>query len=336
MTLLYKYSDKNGVKIGNMSDQEIIDVMLRVEKAERTGGFQYAADEVPASQIEEMKAWPDEVKNFARDVAKEVKAKHPEFSKTRLQREAMAGTLKMIAAKRASGKGSLALAAEIKTAAADVALSALFKKAPDVSDSYKPRKMMAGKEHTFLVKPSDKMVKLVVNCDQIDQADVYVLSLYNEQLNRAWLLGYATKNDLKAAKKGNRTTSPEECLWSKMSYYMLPSELKPMSAMIKTLGLTDIPEGVLFEKMPSHESIPLPSRASVSTLTDAPAVKDDVDMDELLGLKPSKKPAEAKPEQKPETKVVVPETEKPKAEAKPEPAATPSPKAEAPKEDFAF
>jgi len=281
MTLLYKYSDKNGVKIGNMSDQEIIDVMLRVEKAERTGGFQYAADEVPASQIEEMKAWPDEVKNFARDVAKEVKAKHPEFSKTRLQREAMAGTLKMIAAKRASGKGSLALAAEIKTAAA-------------------------------------------------------VLSLYNEQLNRAWLLGYATKNDLKAAKKGNRTTSPEECLWSKMSYYMLPSELKPMSAMIKTLGLTDIPEGVLFEKMPSHESIPLPSRASVSTLTDAPAVKDDVDMDELLGLKPSKKPAEAKPEQKPETKVVVPEAEKPKAEAKPEPAATPSPKAEAPKEDFAF
>jgi hypothetical protein len=201
--------------------------------------------------------------------------------------------------------------------------------------------MASGKDYTFLVKPSNRLTRLVVNCDQIDQADVYVLAIYNEQLDRAWLLGYATKADLKGAPKGSRITDSENCPWKNMSYYMLPSQLKPMRAIIKNLGLTDVPEGILLEAPPEAEAIPLPSKVNVSMLEDAPA-DDGTDFDELLGLKSTKKAAAAeKKAPAPPPDVISPEVEKPKIETpKPEPKAEePKPETKAqpePKDEFAF
>jgi hypothetical protein len=285
---LFKYKNS----IGNMTDQQLLEAFASAEKQLRGSAFKYSNLAYFPSQFEEMKGWPEEAKEFARKASKEIQGQH---SKDKLLRISAERTmLDYVAPKRAAGKESIMLQYEKKVAAAELAVATLFRRAPSVEAPYAAREYVAGKP-AIKVKPSTKLGKLVVNCDEIDNADVYVYCLYNEQLQRAWLVGYATKADLKK-KRGNRTIDPENCPWAKLSYYVSPEEIKPMKNLLQHYGVSEVPEGVLLEQYPEASSVPLPSKINVELLTPGDST-DKVDLDELLGLKkePKKEAPKASP-----------------------------------------
>lgn len=303
---LFKYKNS----IGHMTDQQLLDAFTAAEKELRGQTFKYSSLAFFPNQFEEMKGWPEEAKEFARKASKEIQGQHPKDKLLRMSAERT--MLDYVAAKRAAGKESVMLQFEKKAAAAELALATLFKRAPSVEAPYSSRTYADGKP-TILVKPSTKLGKLVVNCDEIDKADVYVYCLYNEQLKRAWLVGYATKSDLKK-KRGNRTIDPENCPWAKLSFYVCQDEIKPMKNLLQHYGLTEIPEGVLLETCPQAENVPLPSKINVELLTPGEST-DKVDLDELLGLK--KEPKQEAPKASPPPFDEPKKADEPKGEAAP-------------------
>lgn len=308
---LYKF---NG-SIGPMTNQQLVDGMLGIERSSRSGSFTYSAEEMFQTQIEEMKSWPADVKEHVKASAKAIREAQPSISKNGMIRAAVAETLaKFVAPGRATKKDRIGTEFEAKAAAGDMALSMLFKRAPSVEATLSPRQY-TDKPQKFLAKVSDEVRKLCVNIEDIDKADVYVSALYNEQLGRAFLIGYATKEDLKKAKKGNRLTDPENCPWQRMCYYMPHDELKPLGMIMKHFGLTDIPEGVVFERVMLPESLPLPACRRKATLDlFSESVVDGTDFNELLGLEPKKTSAPVmKPE--PMEEVLPMKPEEPKAAA---------------------
>jgi len=144
-----------------------------------------------------------------------------------------------------------------KFAALDLAFSMLVRQVPglkfDGSVDFLEREVNGKK---FRLRPSTRFAKMVVKEEKAKDADFYVFAVFSEALTRCWLLGWASKEDILSANRGNRKTN-EELRWPHMSYYKSTSELRPMADLVRQMGIDSIPDGILFEAVPSVDSFPL-------------------------------------------------------------------------------
>jgi hypothetical protein len=162
-------------------------------------------------------------------------------------------------------------------------MSFLLGRAPDASDAYSPREYRDG--FRVFVKASTRLGKFVVDQADVDAADAHVLFLHNDEAGRSWMVGWAEKSDLLAAKKGNRFTDPENCKWSTMAHY-LPTytQLRPMSELLDRLSVRSVLPGMLLEQVPPEREIPTPSQDDLdSLLAPAPEGNGD-DFYDIIGI----------------------------------------------------
>jgi len=293
MKTLYRYAGA----LCEMDEGKLSTAFLETEKKLRAGGFSYIPAQAFQSQIEEIKmSWPDEAKQFARNRAKELAgAGKPTAA---MVRQSLMDTMtQFVPSKRCFGRENFALVGETKLAATDLALSTLFRRAPDASSTYSARQYKPGGPRV-VAKCSTKLGRLVVNVEDVDSAELFVLALYNEDLRRSWLLGWTRKDDLKACPTGNRMTNRNECPWNKMAHYMDMDKLKPMSAFLTGFKIQEVSDGLLFESLPAGADLPLPSGLNADMLTQSDKA-DNVDFDAILGLTPLPKVEAEKPKTQP-------------------------------------
>ena len=252
MDRLYAYNDQINV----LSDEQVRDAVFYCEKRLRTSKFKYTEYQAFMDQVEEIKTiWPDSVREFIRKKAKEISGKDP-ITPTSL-RKAILSTCSFIAQERAKLSGR-SESTEATFIAGETTLATLFHHAPEGSLTSVPlSKTYQPNGPTIRVKTSLVPRKLVVDEKEVETADYYVLALFLEESKTAVLLGFATKEDLKLAKKGNKNTDQFNCQWREMAYYLPLELLRPMSELYETCGLREIPSFISMESVPKIKDIPI-------------------------------------------------------------------------------
>jgi hypothetical protein len=286
------YSHKN--QIVQLTMEEVIVKLYACEKLMRTTGFTYLQQQAFQSQIEEIKAWPEEVRNSCRDAARQFAGQGNQITLA-VVRKAILKTCRYLAEQRAK-RNSSNIALELRRASAENALATLFGKAPcpaiieseiPVSRKYQDNGKLIRVKSTSIPK------RLVVNVSEIESAEIYVLALALEDTATAMLLGYATKDDLKKAKCGDKTTSPEDCSWRDRAYYIQLENLRPMGELYKESNLKEIPSGISMERLPKFEDFPV-ARKDLKTMTQGQS-SDEFDFLASVGLSPEKTKLENPP-----------------------------------------
>jgi hypothetical protein len=237
----YKYHNQ----IVTLDEYHLERAISEEEKRHRNGTFKYgplALTQAHASQIKQ--SWPpDRIQEMlakAKDIKEEAKdrkaylALHEFLTKTITQPDTPA----------------------CKFAAIDLAFSMLTSLATglkfDARSNWVER-IIQGKR--YRLRPSERFAKMIVREDQVKGADVYIFGLYKEEMRRCWMLGWASQEDMISGKRGNKNLD-ENLRWDEMCYYKSVEELRPMADLVRQMGIEVIPEGVLFEAVPTEASIP--------------------------------------------------------------------------------
>lgn len=280
---LYRYA---GTYV-ELDNEKLSKAFVDAERKHRGGQVSYIPAQAFQSQIDEIRtSWPDDAKQFARQRAKDL-ANGGKPTATMVRQSLLDTMTEFVPGRRCYGRENFALVGETKLAATDLTLSTLFRRAPDASANYSARQYKPDGPRV-VAKCSTKFSRLVVNLEDVDSAELFVLALYNESLKRSWLIGWAMKDDVKACPSGNRMTNRNECPWNQMAHYMEMDKLRPMSAFLKGFKISEVSDGLLFESVPSPADLPIPSGLDVDMMTQ-PDKADDVDFDEMLGLKAAQK-----------------------------------------------
>jgi hypothetical protein len=259
MNKLYKFRGR----ITSMDGHAAMEAMLSAERECRTGEFKYPPDLVYQSQINDIKSiWPPSLKQLVKDRATELAAGRP-VTATEARRAMEDIVFGALVQSRVSAKSQPTSSVEEKAkiaeteskiASADLALSTLMGIAPYDGTVIGPRKTRIGIAATrtsWARTPGMLSVKV----SDIGMADAYFLCHYVQSLRRSWLIGWATREEMALSERGNKSIDPEKYPWSPMSYCRDASKLRPMSSAIKALGLTDVPEGLLFEAPPRNDDV---------------------------------------------------------------------------------
>jgi len=245
-----------GGKIISLTAEQYSAHMLDLERRTRTGEFRYEKDHCQ-SQFEDIKrSWPEDVKAFARKRMAELAGKGSTPAITcQVIKEAI---IQVVIPKRK--RRGTSTEHERKISSADLALSAVLGVAPDVGDVPSHRKVGLMTIATrSMWHENDKMI--IREGD--DLADAFVFCLYDKWTGESWLIGWASRQDVLLAKKGNRITDPANCPWASLSYYLPLRELRPMIALVKQCGMTGVlSEGCMLEKVPEAKDLPFPCKMS--------------------------------------------------------------------------
>lgn len=300
MKRLYRY--KNSVVA--LSPEEYSKILADLEKSLRAE-LNYVSSVFFQEQLSDIKqAWPEPLRDFLKSRVAELGGDGkptPEVIRQAVS-EIIEDQARQRAKARADDKNLASiLGYEFRAAAGDFALSMLFRKAPaavpctnrEYADGLPAR-----------VQVSEKPVKIVVDCDKVDDAKFYVLAVYDDGAKRAYLAGWAGRTDLKNAPSGNRKTDPENCSWRNMAFYLHFEKMRPMKDLVAKLKIEEVPEGVLFETLPQKDAFPLATSLHPVLTKDEPDPGDDfgsfLEEDEKQGATSVAQPAEAKEDTDPD------------------------------------
>lgn len=270
--MLYHYKGS----MAKMTRETISQALAETETRLRTGKFTYTDQQVFQSQVKEIQTiWPEEVRNVMRQTAKDMTPTGQSVSPATIRQAMLTTYEKVICPKRAEiaqGKAEY----EYRDATGDIVMSTLFRHAPngEMQPMQAVRKYAEGGK-LIKIKLSASPQRLVVNCDELEKsdgterpgtADIYVQAYYSPTLKSAMLIGFAYKADIRAAAKGNRNTDGANCAWDKMAYHMPISKLRPMAEFLAQSGISEIPQGLLFENVPSPKELPVLARQDLQDM----------------------------------------------------------------------
>lgn len=284
MNKLYSY---NG-QIITMSPEDVKSAIETLEKNLRTDQFKYSDSQAFMSQVDEIKqSWPEEIKKFVREKAKEFAGGGADGVPPSAIRKALIATCEQVAKER-STKSGMNMETELRQIASEMAVATLFKRAPEVAitpTSIPAAKKYQEKGRLIRAKPSLNPKRLVVNVAEILSAEIYVLALYVETMKASVLLGFATQKEMMDAKSGNKDTDQENCPWNDKAFYIPLEELRPMSHLYTACGIEEIPSGVAFESVPKGSLLPILQRKEIQDMMKGQSAEE---FDFLASVMPSK------------------------------------------------
>ena len=259
MTMMYRHKGQ----IVTMSDDEVTGLIDACEIGLRASRFKYSDGNLVKSQAEEIKTgWPVDQREMFKTKLKEIAGPNP-ISVPVCRKALWAMTQAFAERRRKISQNSLDT--ELLNVAGETAVATLFGRTPMTADAQLCRTYTPGGK-VIRVRCSASPRRLVVNVDEIGQAQAYVLSLFDKVRSRAFLLGFATQDDVRAARSGNKMTDPANCPWNKPAHYIDAQKLRPMSEFYQVHGISEAPEGVAFESVPNLDFLPMPASTVVQEM----------------------------------------------------------------------
>jgi len=273
--------------------ERVNQVLTDLEKGLRTGLFEYKQTSMTKKQFEQMeREWPAECVEFFKKKAKEL-ANGEKVNPQIAYQAAVATLLEFVLPNRVKNAAIRLSETTIKrTMLLDISISMMLDVAFDAS--YTPTKSRIISNKKIEPKYTLTANKFAIDCDDVDNADIFVYALYNEQLEKAVLIGWKTQNEIRACKRGNKKTDPDNCPWSKMSFYFTYPQLNPMSDLATQFGLKQLPENVLLEQVTQLYNLPIPDSSLTKSLTMGNTKAKD-DFYKVLGLEDPQPLSEEKP-----------------------------------------
>lgn len=276
MTKMYAY---NG-QITSLSDEQAANFMATYEKSLQSG-VAYVGEQAFPSQIDDIKAWPNGVpKDFLRETAVSIAGSGSPISMPVL-RKAIIATGKKLAELRAAKSGR-SIESEWEEIAGETALATIFRRALDVDIIPKSRaRKYADNGKSMRVVTRSTTTTLYVNVDERESADIFVRAIFLTDIGIAYLLGYATQADVKAAP-----------IQAGGKFVQIPIEkLRPMGSLYAECGLKELPGGVSMESVPDQKLLPVLLKKDLQALLTPET--NDFDMLAELGISEPKEPAKA-------------------------------------------
>lgn len=246
--IVYHYN--NG--LNNMTPDEVDRALAQAEARLRGGAVSYDGADFAAIKSGIDAGWPKDLKDALVATGKAMSAGQPITLKIIMA--AVNSVLgKHAAPLRAASKGRNVSAADLRAVAAESGLAWMLNVAPDA-------KAGGPIEHggiRIMAKPFMRLGRMVVNVADVGKADVFVYSLYNKELDRAIMIGWIGRDELKACPSGNKDTDEENCGWREMAHYVHFSKLRPMSELLARLKVSKTYDGILMERVPAEADVPV-------------------------------------------------------------------------------
>jgi len=265
----------------NLHKEKVSEELINLERGLRTGLFRYRSSSLTKKQFEEMKKdWPKEAIDFFKSKAIEL-AGNPQGVNNEIAYRAAISTLIEYVVPSRQKNAAKFIGEDIlkRRIACDIALSMSLDVAFDAGPSHNNIRVIDGKriEIKYTMSPSI----FTINCEEeIDKADIFVFALFNEEINKAILIGWKPQKDVRTFKRGNKATE-KGCFWEEMSYFFGYNELAPISDLASQFGVKELVEGTLLEQVTQLHCIPIPE-IKLTTEMARKAVKDD--FYEILGM----------------------------------------------------
>lgn len=247
MKKLYRYREG----IVALEDQEIPSIIEALEQKCRKGNVKYVPSGGSLELLEDIKKkWPEDAKAFLRDMLKDLKEKGGKVGSQDIAHSVKSMLIDR-ARKRAQDRANdrnlpNILKYEIKMAVAEFALSCMLGVAPSL-DAPGPKELGGA---SVAMQISAQQVRLVVDRGKTEEADVFLLGLYDELSQTVRFAGWAGQSDVKAATfDGDRS-----------AYCVEYEDLRGMESLLERWKIDSVPERVLFESVPKKGDFPAPSR----------------------------------------------------------------------------
>ncbi len=288
MNKLYSYKGQ----LVTLSPEKVVEAISSYEKSLRTNNFAYLDQQAFQGQIDEIKThWPEALKTFIRDRAKEFAGQGNPITLTAV-RKALLSNCEFLAQERAKVNSSTTAEMEMRLLTAELNLATIFQRAPEPAVIQVPTARRYQENGKLIrLRPSVAPRNLVVNLPEIESADIYVLALYIESVRRSVLVGYATKDDLKKAKASEKidADTPD---WKRKAYSVPLAGLRPMAELYKECGLTVLPISLALESVPVITEIPIlaPKDIQPENMNKGQS-KDEFDFEASIGIKAAPKSA---------------------------------------------
>jgi hypothetical protein len=271
------YLFKNQFVKKNIEDVEYL--ITQAERRYRTGSseFSYSTLGISKEQLAKIKEeWPVDAVSRLSEIAKAI-GENDDKERRALDIVHAAMTKDLVPKEDRTGK----------MASASLAFALMRGVAPELESG----QIIEAGGKKFSLKPTQRPGRLVVDCDKVDNADAYIFALFDANLRRSWLLGWATSEEMRSSEYGNRITMPETCRWRTMSFFRPMSELRPMSDLMRKMGVTKVRDGILFESVPDSSDLPVvpPGQNLDSLLDNSKTVADD-EFYKILGIEDPTEP----------------------------------------------
>jgi hypothetical protein len=238
-------------KLVTMTTEQFLAEVKTLEESSRSGKFKYTNIPLFSEQIAEIKTWPAKYVDNIRSIAKRLSG--GDALKNEMLWSALVQTLKEVIAVERSTNLNTRLDTEIRYLMAELSLATLFKRAPENGNGL--IRKYSDKGRTFRIKASSAPRRVVVNPAEVDSAEVFVFAYYAQTLPHAMLLGWATRDQVKAMPLANRQTDPKYN-WDDMLHLSNISALNPMSKIMGALNATEFVAGTIFETPPAEGALP--------------------------------------------------------------------------------
>ena len=271
MDCIYEYQGR----ISPMRPDDVLAAYRNAEARCRTAGLAYVDLPLFPEQVEQIKAmWPAEAKSFIKQKAKGISAGNP--ITTLVIKQALIATIKeFLAPARAAGGG--AVERETALILAELSLCSIFRTVVGLGPV-----RYGGK--TVRIKPTASPRKLVVNIGEEQAFDAYVYAA--SVPDGAYLVGWASTEDLLAAPSGNKETDPKNCPWRTPAHYIFAERLRPMAEFARLSGFKEFQAGTFFETPPQRGWIPMEATRQQKDAWKLANIHDDLDFNKMFDLKP--------------------------------------------------
>lgn len=278
----------------NMGKERVSQVFIDLEKSLRTGIFKYKNPSLSKKQYEEMKKnWSEDTIKFFKERALKLSGDKKLTPEIAFQASIETIFEFTIEERQKNAAVVLSKSTLLRKVYADMALSMMTDVAFDASNVADNPKIIAGKKieirYTLIAN------KFRIECDDVDGSDIFVFSLFNEQVDKAILIGWKSQSEVRACKRGNKNTDPSNCPWEKMSFHFTYPELNPMSDLATQFGLKELPEGMILEQITQLHYIPIPDNALTMNLSKKDTKAKD-DYYKSLGIEEIVQPTSTKEE----------------------------------------
>lgn len=268
MIKLYKHKST----ITGLAPEAVLTAMSETERSLRTGSFQYTTDSQVGNDIaKEIAGWDAESKKLLLEKINVIAA--GQKPNAVLVRKALPAFVDALTQRFIDQKAKGKIEFERRTTQAELALSLALGKAPKTTDD--PSRVYCEGGKKIQVRPSAILGRLVVEKNRLPEADVFVYCLWLEATNKAWMVGWARREDLEKAPGGSRITNSEECPWRDFSHYIGYRDLRPMADLLAENKIQSLPDGLLFEKIPNEVDVCIPSKITMLDNLSQPDAGDD-------------------------------------------------------------
>lgn len=240
----------------SLTPEKVKDIYYDLEKSLRTGVFNYRKTALTKNQYDQMKReWSPETMEFFKQNAQKLAGQGKVTPEIAYQ-AAVNTVMEFVLENRVNNAAiRLSKTSLQRTISFDIALSSMFDVAFNTTNTIGNDKVISGKriEGKYTLQAS----VFTIPCDKVDNSDIFVFSMYNEQINTSYLIGWKAQNEVRATRRGNKKTDSDNCPWPEMSFYFNYPELNPMSDLAIRFGLKELPENVLLEQVTQIHYLPI-------------------------------------------------------------------------------